>query len=482
MRLILLSFLLMWFFSFNAFATHNSSTKIKAAQNPISKSSVNAGFADIIEPLLPAVVNISTIQDNSLSSRNNYPLNDLLPDNQSLQDFQKTKDSVSLGSGFVISKDGYIVTNVHVIDDAKEIVVSLADGLEYKARVVGVDKKTDLALLKISPVKDLKFVSFASPDRSRIGDWVIVVGNPFGFGGSVSVGIISAISRDIGSNQFDGLIQTDAAVNQGNSGGPMFNLKGEVIGVNSVIYSPSGNSVGIGFAIPANVASSVISDLKEQGEVSRAWIGLSVQDIDEEMADSFKIGRKGVFVTDVAEDGPAKKAGIVPSDIIVKFDDQEINNMKELPKIVAKTPINKLVKITIIRQGKTKVIPVKLTKLKDPDSKKSENKIINSQPISPHPSLRILGMGLALLDQNYKNNKNIDQNVEGLLVTDVAPKSIASSKSIMAGDIILSLNQTPLKSVEDFKKLVNKFKKITDKITLFIKRDNNNFAVILPIN
>ncbi len=452
------------------------------------KVDIASGFADIVEKLLPAVVNISTTQEGSKLNNPNHPLNDLLPKNQMLEDFKEAvegdqsnqkKKIFSLGSGFVISKDGYIVTNFHVIDEAKEINALFSDGSKYKARLIGVDKRTDLALLKISAVKDLKFVDFGDSARSRIGDWVIAIGNPFGFGGSVSVGIISAISRDVSSSQSEGFLQTDAAINQGNSGGPMFNLKGEVIGVNTAIYSPSGNSVGIGFAIPSSIVFPIIKQLKEQGEVSRAWIGLSVQDINPEMAESFKIDQKGVFVTEVAEDGPAKKAGIMPADIIIKFDDQEINDMKELPRIVAKTPINKLVKITLIRQNKLKIVMVKLVKLKELESKKIENKIGNNQAGNIRSKLQIFGMNLAELSQDYKNEKNIDQ---GLLIVDVAPKSVAANKSILANDIILSVNQTPVNSIEDFKKLVDKSKKTTNKITLFIKRSNNNLAIILPIN
>ncbi len=448
-------------------------------KNIAPKIDITSGFADIVEKLLPAVINISTIQEGSSLNNPNHPLNELLPKNQMLEDFKEAvegeqsnqkKKILSLGSGFVISKDGYIVTNFHVIDEAKEINILFSDGSKYKARLIGIDKRTDLALLKISAVKDLKFVDFGDSARSRIGDWIIAIGNPFGFGESVSVGIISAISRDVSSNQSEGFLQTDAAINQGNSGGPMFNLKGEVIGVNTAIYSPSGNSVGIGFAIPSIIVSAIIKQLKEQGEVSRAWLGLSVQDINSEMAESFKIDQKGVFVTEVAEDGPAKKAGIMPADIIIKFDDQEINDMKELPRIVAKTPINKLVKITLIRQNKLKIFTVKLAKLKELDSKRVENKASNNQPSNPRFKIQMFGMSLAEL------------NDQGLLIMDVAPKSVAANKLILANDIILSVNQIPVNSIEEFKRLIDKSKKTTNKITIFIKRANNNLAIILPIN
>ena len=232
---------------------------------------------------------------------------------------QKKKIS-SIGSGFIISKDGLIVTNNHVIEESSEIIVNLNDGSKYKAKIIGVDKKTDLALLKISADKDLKFVKFGDSTKARIGDWIIVIGNPYGLGGSVSVGIVSARSRDINNGQVDDFIQTDAAINKGNSGGPLFNSRGEVIGISTAIFSPSGGNVGIGFATPSATAAQIIKQLKEQGEVTRGWLGVSVQDISEEIAQSMQMeGVKGVFVVEVTKDGPADKAGILPADVITKF-------------------------------------------------------------------------------------------------------------------------------------------------------------------
>jgi serine protease Do len=482
-------------FSAESFASKKNSkqktSKIKV-ENIALKLAVSTGFADIVEELLPAVVNISAAQEMLTNNLDQPFLNDLLPKNEMMNDLRQMvegpgqgKNSSSLGSGFIISKDGYIVTNFHVISEAREINVRLSDDSKYKARVIGVDKKSDLALLKINAAKDLKFANFGNSDKSRIGDWVIVVGNPFGLGASVSVGIISARSRDINNNQLGGFLQTDAAINQGSSGGPMFNLKGEVIGVSTAIYSPSGSSVGIGFAAPSIIAAPIIRQLREQGEVIRGWLGVSVQDISKEMADSFNIEQKGAFVTDLAENGPARLAGIMPADIIIKFDDQEIRDMKELPRIVAKTPLNKTVKILVLRQGKPKVFMAKITKSRESDNKKIETKPIfnlNNQLNNKRSSLAMLGMGLIELNNNLKKERNIDPKTEGLLVLEVRPKTIAANKAIMPGDIILSVNQIPIKSIEEFKNIINNSKKAARKVMLFIKKPNGNFPVILSVN
>ncbi len=296
--------------------------------------SVN-GFADIVEDLLPIAVKISTTQEFS----NN-------------------------GTGFIISADGYIATNNHVIDDSNEITVTLSDGSKYKAKVVGADKKSDLAVIKINAGKNLAFAKFGDSSKSRIGDWIIVIGNPYGLGGSVSVGIVSARGRSINGEPDSDFIQTDAAINKGNSGGPMFNIKGEVIGISTALFSPSGGNVGIGFASPASVIAPIIKQLKEQGEVVRGWIGVSIQDISDEMANTLNLPKnRGALVTDVTPDGPADKAGIIASDVITKIGSQEIIEMKILPQIISQMPVGKSVPLTILRNKKAKVLSVKVSKM-----------------------------------------------------------------------------------------------------------------------
>jgi len=441
------------------------------------------GFADIVEELLPAVVNISTDPTRSsgpqVSSDSSFQ--DQFEDFKNQLDNKKKKTS-AIGSGFIISKDGFIVTNNHVVEDSEEIAISLNDGSKYKAKVIGVDKKTDLALLKINPTKELKFVKFGDSTKSRIGDWIIVIGNPYGLGGSVSVGIISARSRDVTNGQSDDFIQTDAAINKGNSGGPMFNLDGEVIGISAALFSPSGGNVGIGFATPSSTISQVIKQLREFGEVSRGWLGVSVQDISDEIAQSMKMTKtKGAFVTEVALGGPADKAGILPSDIIIKFDNQEVSDMKILPKIVAKTPVGKISKITILRRNKIKVLDIKVAKLKDEEIKKPINKTLGKKQLLK-PTDRILEIGLVEIGEKLKKDKNLDTTLKGLMIVDLTLKSEAAEKGIMLGDIVLSANQIPLNSISDLKKIIEESKKSTKKIFLFIRRGNLNYAVALSTN
>ncbi|NBV06092.1 MAG: Do family serine endopeptidase [Proteobacteria bacterium] len=459
------------------------------------KQLASEGFADIVEDLLPAVVNISAMQDLGSNNSNAIDSNLLadLPKSPLFEEFKnqleeqfrnqpnlKRKVS-SIGSGFIISKDGYIVTNSHVIEDSDEIKVSLNDSSKYKAKVIGIDKRTDLALIKINAEKELKFVKFGDSNKARIGDWVIVIGNPYGLGGSVSVGIVSARSRDINNGQSDEFIQTDAAINKGNSGGPLFNMRGEVIGVSTAIFSPSGGNVGIGFATPSTNAAQVIKQLREQGEVTRGWLGVSVQDITDEIAESIKMEKaKGAFVNDVTKNGPADKAGILPTDIIIKFDNQDISEMKILPKAVAQTAVGRVVNVTLIRRGKIKNLKVKIEKMQDEEVKKSENKPINKK--LSKPLAQILKLGVVELGTKIKKERNIESNIEGLLVVEVDAKSEAAEKGVMSGDIILSVNQSPIKTISDLQKIIEDSKKSTKKLFLFLKRGNTNYAIVLSTN
>ena len=338
------------------------------------------GIADVAEAVIDAVVNVSTKQTVDMSSSAMPQLPPGSPFEEFFEEFFKNRRGQggpggggqtprrvnSLGSGFIIDASGLVVTNNHVISEADEINVILNDGTTLKAEVIGRDQKTDLALLKVKPDKPLKAVKFGDSDKLRLGEWVIAIGNPFSLGGTVTAGIVSARNRDINSGPYDNYIQTDAAINRGNSGGPLFNLNGEVIGVNTAIISPSGGSIGIGFAVPSKTALAVIDQLREFKEVRRGWLGVRIQQVTDEIADSLSIKpARGALIAGIDDKGPAKPAGIEPGDVIVKFDGKDIKEMRDLPKIVAETPVGKDVEVTIIRKGKEEKKTVKLGRLED---------------------------------------------------------------------------------------------------------------------
>ncbi|MDT8345551.1 MAG: Do family serine endopeptidase, partial [Thermohalobaculum sp.] len=327
-------------------------------------------FADLAEKLTPAVVNISTSQTVQQPDRQipGIPPGTLPEDFQDLfRDFferglpQGPREVQSLGSGFVVSAEGFVVTNNHVIEDADAITVNFANGTSLPAKLIGTDTKTDIALLKVEPTAPLSFVTFGDSDAIRVGDWVLAIGNPFGLGGSVSAGIVSARNRDINAGPYDDFIQTDAAINRGNSGGPLFNMGGKVIGVNTAIISPTGGSVGIGFSVPSNIVATVVTQLREHGQTRRGWLGVHIQTVNPEIAEALGLdGAKGALVSDVAPDGPAAAAGIKAGDVILNFDGRDVTDMRSLPRMVADTPVGKAVRVVIFRDGKTQTVKVDL--------------------------------------------------------------------------------------------------------------------------
>jgi serine protease Do len=422
------------------------------AKNKSPKLPINS-FADMVEELLPSVVTISITSN-----------------------FSENKE---FGSGFIVSKDGFIATNNHVIDKASEITVGQNNGKKYRAEIVAIDKKTDIALLKINAEEELKFAKFGDSQKARVGDWVIVAGNPYGLGLSVSAGIISAKGRDLNNGQIEEFIQTDAAINNGNSGGPMFDLNGEIIGISTSIISPSGGNIGIGFAIPSSTAAPIVKQLQDNGEVIRGWIGISVQDVSEEIAAVMKVEKlKGAFVVEVTQESPADQAKILPTDIITKIDNYDVMEMKVLPKIISKYEIGKIAKITLLRRGKEEVINVKVARMHDAKTRNIGDKITKKrQPLNSQD--QILGIGLLNLSQNIKNSQNLDSNLKGVLVVNLDPKSEAASKGIMFGDVILSINQLPISSIAELKSEIAKNSKLGDKIYLFLKRNDGNYGVAL---
>lgn len=398
-------------------------------------------FADLAEKLTPSVVNISSFsQSETENGEGNTPL------------------SESLGSGFIIDGNGYIITNNHVVDKAESISVTLSDNTKTEARVIGKDPKTDLALIKIETKRPLNAVKFGDSDKIRVGDWVLAIGNPFGLGSSVTAGIVSAKSRDIESGPYDSFIQTDASINQGNSGGPMFNLQGEVIGISSAIFSTTGASQGVGFAIPANLAGWVISQLKEHGEVKRGWIGIKIQPNTPEIADSLGISaNQGVVVSGVTEQGPAQKAGLQAGDIVLSFNRQPIDNTKNLSRLIAETKIGTPAPIEIWRSGQkqTLTVPIELMPEETPLSAAKETASDAAETPDNGESLNIIGFTVKEISPELAEHYKLAPSTSGVVVTDILPNSDASRKGIKIGDIIVKIDKRNIIGESAFHEYVN---------------------------
>jgi len=429
--------------------------------------------------LSPAVVNIGTSRQVGRGMPfpevpEGSPLEDLFDDlnpNEG-QGEGPMQEARSLGSGFIISADGRIVTNNHVIEGAEEITVFLTDGRRLPAKVVGADEKTDLAVLKVDVEGDLPFVEFGDSDTADVGDWVMAIGNPFGLGGSVTIGIVSARNRDIQAGPYDQFIQTDAAINQGNSGGPLFDMEGDVIGINTAIIARGGSSLGIGFAVPGNLAKPVIDQLAEFGETRRGWLGVGIQDVTDDMAAA--LGRPNTFgamVIDVTKTGPAEGL-ILEGDIILKFNGRTIERMRDLPRVVAETPVGAQVPVTELRNGEEQVFDITLGRLEvgeqmiaDAQREIEEQQApaapegTAEEPIGPPPGLpELVGFDLAPMDDARRTEFGIDADLAGLVVTTVTPGSDAADKGFSPGQVIVEVNQKPVTAIEEVTAAVNKAK------------------------
>jgi len=431
-----------------------------------------ASVADLAEPLLDAVVNISTSQN--VKTEGKGPVPPKLPEGSPFQEFfkdyfdnQKPEggDKVSsLGSAFVIDPAGYVVTNNHVIEGADAIEVIFPNGSKLKATLVGTDTKTDLSVLKVEPKTPLKAVKFGDSRSMRIGDWVMAIGNPFGLGGSLTVGVISARGRNINAGPYDNFIQTDAAINKGNSGGPLFNMKGEVIGINTAIISPSGGSIGIGFAVPTELAQNIVQQLIEFGETRRGWLGVRVQPVTDDVAASLGMeSAKGALISGVAKGGPVENGPIVAGDVVLKFDGKDIHEMRDLLRIVAESPVGKEVDVVVLRDGKEETLKVKLGQLLDtpdekastddpqaedgdggvvtPDDGGSDDQAQDQTPEVREAPQSVLGMNLVVLSNELRAEKGIAESVEGVLVASVDQGSPAEQKGMKPGDIIVEVGQ-----------------------------------------
>src|SRR5436190_10413662 len=400
------------------------------------------GIADVAERVIDAVVNISTSQSIESKSSVAPQLPPGSPFEEFFDDFFKNRQGErggrggaprkvnSLGSGFIIDAAGIVITNNHVISDADEVTVILNDGSRLKAEIVGRDTKVDLAVLKVTPSKPLQAVKFGDSDKLRLGEWVIAIGNPFMLGGTVTAGIVSARNRDINSGPYDNYIQTDASINRGNSGGPLFNLNGEVIGVNTAIISPSGGSIGIGFAVPSKTVVAVIDQLRQFGEARRGWLGVKIQQVTDEIAESLNVKpARGALIAGVDDKGPAKPAGIEAGDVVVKFDGKDIKEMKDLPRIVADTAVGKDVEVTIVRKGKEEKKTVKLGRLEDGE-KPQPASAKSTPPEDKSVVQKSLGLQLSNMSEELRKKYKIKDSVKGVVVTGVDAASAAADKRL----------------------------------------------------
>jgi serine protease Do len=440
-------------------------------------------ISDVAEAVIDAVVNVSTKQSVDISSGAMPQLPPGSPFEEFFEEFFKNRRGQggqngqnapntpnnhpqtprrvsSLGSGFIIDPSGLVVTNNHVISEADEVNVILNDGTTLKAEVIGRDQKTDLALLRVKSAKPLKAVKFGDSDKLRLGEWVIAIGNPFSLGGTVTAGIVSARNRDINSGPYDNYIQTDAAINRGNSGGPLFNLNGEVIGVNTAIISPSGGSIGIGFAVPSKTVVAVIDQLREFKEVRRGWLGVRIQQVDDQIADSLNIKpARGALIAGIDDKGPAKPAGIEPGDVIVKFDGKDIKEMRDLPKIVAETPVGKDVEVVIIRKGAEEKRTVKLGRLDDGVKQVAAVVTKNDGAEEKTVVKKALGLDLANLTDELRKKHKIKDKVKGVLITGVDANSPAAEKRLIPGMVIAEVQQQPVANAAELQTRIDKLKK-----------------------
>jgi serine protease Do len=463
------------------------------------------GFADLAARLLPSVVNISTTQTLKTAGGGDQDAPDMpqfppgSPFEKFFHDFLDhgvpkgehpdlgPRKATSLGSGFVIDPAGYIVTNNHVIADADQITVILHDNTNLKATVVGRDTKTDIALLKVKTDKPLPATVWGNSDAARVGDWVLAIGNPFGLGGSVTAGILSARQRDINSGPYDDFLQTDAPINRGNSGGPMFDMDGRVIGINTAIYSPSGGSIGIGFAIPSALAKLVVAELKEEADhtVHRGWLGVRIQAVTDEIAESLGLVKaRGALVASLSDKGPAQAAGIQPGDVILKFDGKDVEDMRQLPRLVAETSVNKAVAVVLWRKRAETTVQVKIAKLDE-----SDQQVANAQDAPKKTArtetgvVRTLGLTLSGITPDLKDKFSLGDDAKGVVVVDVAKNSSAADRGVHPGDLIMEAAQEEVKNPQDLSSKIDEAKKSGRKsILLLVQRQGDLHFVALRLD
>src|SRR5687767_1591729 len=448
-----------------------------------------SSFADLAAKVSPAVVNVSSTHVVQNQGPNGMPFN--FPPGSPFEEFFKqfqqqmpqehrAQKVSSLGSGFIIDASGYVVTNNHVVDGAKDIEVTLTDGSAYSAKVIGTDAKTDLALLKVEAKKPLPFVSFGDSDKMRIGDWVMAVGNPFGLGGTVTAGIVSARGRDIHEGPYDDFLQIDAAINQGNSGGPTFSTDGSVIGINTAIFSPSGGSVGIGFAIPSNLAKPIIAELKDQGHIDRGWLGVSIQPLTPDLTQGMGLGSdKGALVSSVQEDSPAAAAGIKSGDVVLRFDDREIESPKDLSRAVAETASGATVPVKIWRDGAEKTVDVKIAEMKEEVASAAQEESDSAAP----DTVDQLGATLAPVNDLTRQQFGLSEDAKGVVIADLEQDSALAEQGVRPGDVIERVNDRKIANPADVAKALKEAQDDKRSVAvMLIESDGNDRFVAVQIS
>jgi serine protease Do len=469
----------------------NANAAVAPVDQNISSATVQIAppsFANLIEAVKPAVVSIAssqTMPEGASRFGQQFDLPEGSPFKKFFEEHFKGQvpegmprpERQAMGSGFIVDPEGYVVTNNHVVANAGEITVILHDGSSHKAEVKGRDPKTDLALLKIEAPEELAYVRFGDSDKARVGDWVVAVGNPFGLGGSVSAGVISARGRDIQSGPYDDYLQIDAPINRGNSGGPLFDANGKVVGINTAIFSPSGGSVGIGFAIPATLAEPVIAELKRDGRVERGWLGVHIQSISEDIAETLGMEEdEGALISQVEPDSPAALAGLKTGDVIIAFGDKEVEDARALPRMVAVTDKGDKVNVTIWRDGEQESLEVTLGSLP------SEEKVAMTEPLEADDDTPKLGVTLSALSKEAREHFKLSDDEVGVLIVDVAGNSPAAKHGLKRGDIISRIGQTEVTNPEE---VVSEVKRIAAEehktVLLLIKRDGVSRFVAVPL-
>ena len=459
--------------------------------NMAAARSAPESFADLVEKLLPGVVTIQVTQTQTAMEQ--APQMPQLPPGSPFEDFfkdffdrqqrgqQHRRPVIAVGSGFVIDAEGLIVTNNHVIDGADEIVVKFQDGTRLDAELVGTDPKLDVALLRVKPKGKLTVMKWGDSDTARIGDWVVAIGNPLGLGGTVTAGIVSARGRNINAGPYDDFIQTDASINKGNSGGPLFNVKGEVIGINTAILSQTGGSIGIGFAIPSNLAKNVVRQLKEFGHTKRGWLGVQIQQVTDELAEGLGLDKpRGALVAVVVKDGPASKSDIKAGDVILSFDGKPVKEMRELPRMVAETKVGKKVPVVLWRQGRKVETTVVLGELEQAE-KNGILKPSKGKGAAPETG-EVLGLALSSITPKVIERFNLPEDARGVIVVGVDEDSPAAAKGVRPGDVILEVGHEPVATPADVKRRIQTLRREKRKVAILrLMRGNDARFVGVPL-